>query len=251
MDEYLSDLPDGWTWEGPLAPCTAWLGESFMAAPDDQVLPPGCTDSTWILHKQYFCPPGVEPPENWDDDERWPGFGFGTHPPDGWQRSPWAEVASRKGIPLRGAKFDGREVPPCYRWEASRGHQDVINGVPVQGLAPTEGSLGKGDLETLIPVLAVNTSSTRMQGAFSFVYQHLDDGSQLAVTFDLATMLTAMLAKSDQQFTPEFWWPEDRSWVVWTDWDLMGTKVFGGHGLVQQLREHPDIETLDWSRNVG
>jgi hypothetical protein len=242
----LRKLPSSWAWEGILDPYIGWLGESFTTDPDDDVLPPGCTDSTWILHNQYFCPPELEPLEGWDDDERWPGFGFGAHPPDGWQRLRWAELASRKGASIRGPLFDGVEVPPCYRWEAVLGRNDARYGIPGQALAPTEGSLGKGDLESLIPVLAAGTSSDRIQGAFSFFDQRLNDGTQLAVTFDLTEMLASMLGAEERQFTPEFWWPEDRSWVVWTDWDLMGTKVFGTSSLINQLREHPDVETLDW-----
>jgi hypothetical protein len=250
---YLRDLPEGWTWEGPLAPYAAWLGEAFMTNPEDDLLPTGCTDSTWILHTQYFCPPELELPEAWDDDEAWPGFDFGTHPPDGWERLTWADSASQKGTRLKGPTFDGREVPPCFRWEAALGREDVVNGVPVRTLAPTEGSLGKGDLETLIPILAAHTSSPRMHGAYSLcdTGAQLVDGTPLAVAFDLATMLTAMLSKNNTQFTPEFWWPQDRSWVVWTDWDLEGTKVFGSNSLIQHLRQHPKIEPLDWSRKAA
>jgi hypothetical protein len=46
--------------------------------------------------------------------------------------------------------------------------------------------------------------------------------------------------------TPEFRWPEDRTCAVWTDWDLLGSKVFGSKELIEELRRHPDLETLDW-----
>lgn len=247
--DYLRHLPNDWAWTKPAELIAGWLGEPFLMNPDGDVLPPGCTDSTWILHNQYVCPPGVEVPEFWHDEEHpGQGFGFGSHPPKGWQRMTWREVAGYKGVPLKGPSFDGHEVPPCFRWEAALGREAEINGDRVLTSAPTEGSLGKGDLENLIPVLAVHTSSTRINGAFSEsdLGARQKDGSQLAVTFNLATMLTAMLAVAERQFTPEFWWPEDGSWVAWTDYDLEGTKVFGSHDLVQSLRDHPDIETLDW-----
>ncbi|MEQ7739148.1 hypothetical protein, partial [Escherichia coli] len=96
----------------------------------------------------------------------------------------WREVAGYKGVPLTGPSFDGHEVPPCFRWEAALGREAEINGDRVLASAPTEGSLGKGDLENLIPVLAVHTSSTRINGAFSEsdLGARQKDGSQLAVT---------------------------------------------------------------------
>ncbi|WP_306904009.1 hypothetical protein [Arthrobacter pascens] len=33
-----------------------------------------------------------------------------------------------------------------------------------------------------------------------------------------------------------------------TDYDLMGTRVFGSKDLIDTLRAAPDIETLDWHR---
>lgn len=246
----LRHLPKGWAWTKPAELVAAWLGDPFLANPDDSLLPPGCSDSTWILHNQYICPEGVEVPAYWNDEEDpGQGFGIGSHPPSGWQRLTWHELAAYKGVPLNGPSFHGHEVPPCFRWEASLGRVEVINGNRVAASAPTEGSLGKGDLENLIPVLAAHTSSTRAEGAFSEcdLGARLRDGTQLAVTFDLTTMLPAMLGETETQFTPEYWWPEDRSWVVWTDWDLEGTKVFGSHDLVQSLRNHPNIETLNWS----
>ena len=86
-----------------------------------------------------------------------------------------------------------------------------------------------------------------MVGGFSPIDANYNRGrTLLAVGFELASMLSSMLEKGDQRFTPEFWWPEDRAWLVWTDWDLMGTKVFGNHEMVGTLRDHSDIETLDW-----
>ncbi|WP_311214273.1 MULTISPECIES: hypothetical protein [unclassified Arthrobacter] len=65
-------------------------------------------------------------------------------------------------------------------------------------------------------------------------------------SFELDALLPALLEPTLPNPTPEFWWPEDRAWVVWTDWDLLGSKVFGSKELIESLRRHPDLETLDW-----
>lgn len=253
--EELPVLPAGWRWEGLAGPELAWLGDGFLEDPVDGPLPNGFTHSTWILHAQFFRPGEVAPPPEPDDVDEVPGFGFGAHAPEGWQRIIWAEVASRKGVPLQGPAGDsGLEIPPAYCWPALLNDSDADYVVmhpgihPDDSLWPTEGSLGKADLETLVPILAARTGSTRMRGRFSPITSPFDVESMRVFTFNLTTMLSSMLTTGQQEFTPELCWPEDRAWVLWTDYDLMGTRVFGSKDLLDALRASPDIETLDWRR---
>ena len=46
--------------------------------------------------------------------------------------------------------------------------------------------------------------------------------------------------------SPTNFWPSDRSWFVYTDWDLLGTKVSGPAELIEALRMHPTLEVLDF-----
>ena len=246
-------LPEGWTAEGLAGPELAWLGDGFLEDMVDGPLPDGFTHSTWVLHAQFFRPPEVprEPePENVNDV---PGFGFGAHAPEGWQRITWAKTASITGVPLQGPAADsGLEIPPAYCWPALESDDDDVVMLPEidpeDSLWPTEGSLGKADLETLVPVLAARTGSTRMRGRFSPLRRIPYGDSRWVFSFDLTTMLSSMLATGQQEFTPELWWPEDQAWLVWTDYDLMGTRVFGGKNLIEALEGSLDIETLDWHR---
>ena len=48
--------------------------------------------------------------------------------------------------------------------------------------------------------------------------------------------------------TPTNWWPSDRSWFVYTDWDLWATKVSGPAALVDSIRKDDWLETIDWAR---
>ncbi|WP_045730421.1 hypothetical protein [Pseudarthrobacter chlorophenolicus] len=256
--EELRALPEGWSWEGLAGPELAWLGEGFfgdglLADLLCDRLPDGFSHSTWILHAQFFRPADVAPEP--EDGARLPGFGFGTHAPAGWQRINWEETAADKGVPLQGpAGDDGIEIPPAYCWSAllnDSGADYVVMppGVaPQDSLWPTEGSLGKADLEALVPVLAAHTGSTRMLGRFSPITNIFEAESIRVFSFNLATMLPSMLATGGQEFSPELWWPEDRTWVLWTDYDLMGTRVFGSKDLIDALRESADVETLDWHR---
>ncbi|MFN8020506.1 MAG: hypothetical protein U0Q03_03155 [Acidimicrobiales bacterium] len=46
--------------------------------------------------------------------------------------------------------------------------------------------------------------------------------------------------------TPSNWWPIDRSWFVYTDYDLWGTKFSGDVSMVASLADVADLETIIW-----
>jgi len=48
--------------------------------------------------------------------------------------------------------------------------------------------------------------------------------------------------------TPSNLWPDDRSWFVYTDADLMATKVKGSAALIAALVDDVHLETLRWNR---
>ena len=49
--------------------------------------------------------------------------------------------------------------------------------------------------------------------------------------------------------SPEFWWPDDRAWVVHTDIDSSYTLVGGPKALVDALSEEPELECLEIAAN--
>jgi hypothetical protein len=51
----------------------------------------------------------------------------------------------------------------------------------------------------------------------------------------------------DFRSTPSNFWPHDRSWFAWTDWDLWGTKISGSRGLIDAVRAEPELETVTWA----
>ena len=44
--------------------------------------------------------------------------------------------------------------------------------------------------------------------------------------------------------SPSNVWPVDRSWLVYTDWDLWATKVSGDASLVDRLESDPELEVV-------
>jgi hypothetical protein len=44
--------------------------------------------------------------------------------------------------------------------------------------------------------------------------------------------------------SPDYWWPPDRSWLVYTDYDCTTTVVAGAAQLVEALEADPEMETV-------
>lgn len=248
-------LPPGWSVKG-FKDDSHWLGDDVLYDAETNVLPSGCEDSVWILHNQYVCPPGVNPGPLADEDNPNP---YPVAPPPEFVRVKWKEVADLKSVPLRGPFWNGREVPPCFRWGAFlswREPQLVLPGAEFV-YQPVDATIGQVELEALLPLLRAATTTEKMEALFAFpdpfedttLGQVVDtDGvtRRRVFSFRLGDLLPSMLRQGLPEVTPEFWWPEDRAWVVWTDWDLLGSKVFGSRNLIEKLRRHPDLETLDW-----
>nr|CTQ90460.1 hypothetical protein [Kibdelosporangium sp. MJ126-NF4] len=47
--------------------------------------------------------------------------------------------------------------------------------------------------------------------------------------------------------TPSNLWPADRSWFVYTDWDLWATRISGPPELIAAVTAHSELETTRWS----
>jgi hypothetical protein len=54
----------------------------------------------------------------------------------------------------------------------------------------------------------------------------------------------SLLEQEGVRAMPEYWWPQDRSWLVNSDWDLTFTLLGGSAGLIQRCLESRDTEAL-------
>jgi hypothetical protein len=108
---------------------------------------------------------------------------------------------------------------------------------------PAEGTLDRKSCDALICLLKPFSRSQATYFRFSdylmndlpHLYRgHLDD-------------LPAFLTKPHFGGTPECWWPEDRSWCVFTDWDLTFTLIGGSQRLVASCLAHPTLECIEVS----
>jgi len=161
------------------------------------------------------------------------GLGWSSAPP-GWERLRWSELAMR---------FDEFElyrpnVPPCHL-------SFPFESWPVNIQPPTEGSL---DVEQFIR-LVDRLSEFSAEGATTQCFAYYTPLG--APRFDEVTLFRCDLRELRSVWdadafdgSPSNIWPADRSWFVYTDWDLTGTKVSGTDELVSAIEADEELEAV-------
>jgi hypothetical protein len=220
--------------------------------------------ATWVLHSMYEDPSaeyelthddlrrqriaaGLESPlivggVNLDDTTTVIGNVLGmSERPQGVDvvRLRWSDLADRLGLDL-----DDNEVPPCFRWFPYKSW-------PVGIYPADEGSLDAESLEALVAVLGARSPGGRSTRCVAY-YGALANGGDFDTVWmrgvllgDIATLVDASEGRSG---SPTNWWAEDRSWFVYTDWDLWGTKVSGSPELIEAFGSDEYLETIAWTR---
>lgn len=165
-------------------------------------------------------------------------LGFMVNPGSPWVRVTWADYLAR--FPdLAGTS----EYPPCHRWFPK-------GSWPVSVSAPPEGSLDQESLAAVLGMLADHSEEGDETRCYAF-YASLPAGGD----FDSVHLWEGPLRSVEDlisenggpyDFSPTNLWPVDRSWFVWTDYDLQGTKVSGEPALVDAMKSVRVLECVDW-----
>ncbi|WP_112670014.1 hypothetical protein [Micromonospora saelicesensis] len=219
----------------------------------------GWQSSTWVLHSMYENPSlaglgthdelrrhrlesGDLAPEiiggiNLDEGTADSGIplGFVVRPGSPWRRALWSQH-------LTEGQASDRSYPPCHRWFPHRSW-------PVAVQPPPEGSLDEESLDALLDTLSRWSVDGPETNCVAF-YASLPAGN-----FDNPHVWRGPLSAVPElleerggpyPFSPTNLWPTDRSWFIWTDFDLLGTKVSGSEQLVEAIKSHPALETVEW-----
>ncbi|MET9855482.1 hypothetical protein ABZY57_21365 [Streptomyces sp. NPDC006450] len=222
-------------WPPAHATATDWLAELSQ---DDGLTgyeAPGLPDAAWVLGGMYErgTTAGDSVNGSRSRDE---------HPGPGWERLRWAELAARLGDPV---------VPqgtyPCFRCFPSAKRLKHRLGTIEW---PAEGSLDRPTWDQLIRFLTAHSS----QGADTpcLAYYNplvMQDFETRHVRSGRLGDAGALFDNPEVLCTPSNLWAADRSWVVFTDYDLWATKVCGPRPLVEALLTDPEIEAvrLPWT----
>ncbi|MFF3757807.1 hypothetical protein [Streptomyces sp. NPDC002185] len=230
-------MPDDILALWPLAPGseTDWLAELSQ---DDGLTGyevPGRPDAAWVLGGLYERGATAEDSVN-DGQSR------DEHPGPGWQRLRWADLAARIGDPVvPEGKYPGPGCLPSAR-------EPVVRSGSIEW--PAEGSLDRPTWDQLIRFLTEHSPQGADTPCFAYYNPITVRNFELShVRSGRLGDAQALFDNPDILYTPSNLWAEDRSWVVYTDFDLWGTKVSGPRPLVEALLADPEIEAvrLPWA----
>jgi hypothetical protein len=164
--------------------------------------------------------------------------GFDAH---GWERSVWILHAMYETHELPG----GLSHEDIRRIEEAAGtripEEDPLKDVISTAVA-TEGSLDHEQFVRLLSALAAVETAGEV---FAFY------GKAASGDFDTQTLFYGELdglleLYRDQSLpgSPSNFWPVDRSWFIYTDYDLWATKISGSKELIDALSDDDELETV-------
>jgi hypothetical protein len=218
-----------------------WLIEACGAEEVTGFGPPPYPEGLWILHAMYEVGPDGDESlyrsandEDEDDDEP----GWPADPGPGWRRLRWHELSERTGDPVV-----AQHVKPRHRVPSFRAFPSVKQGVELwERIRWADwGGMDREGFRSLASILS------RFSGPKTVVFAHpapcRDISAGLRVFQGRIGDLEA-LEQLDPYYGPANLWPADRSWLLFADWDLAGTKVYGPPELLTMIEEDEFLETV-------
>lgn len=228
----------------PNATLTAWITLDTAAATIGtigKIVPGGFRRYVRILHPMWLAPdvPNLQAVV-------FPGSSFFGVPgdwkirtmpnsdgavPEGATKTTWSEFAELMGVELESTTtFDQLT--------------DAFEGNWPDGiLGPAEGLLDEPTLRSLVDVLLRNTS--RQPAHFWYPWANTKDYTGRFEVGEVQDVLTFLEMWPEVWATPEYWWPEDRSWLVCSDIDSYESVVACDDLIAAELLAHSDLETLE------
>jgi hypothetical protein len=170
----------------------------------------------------------------------------------------WAEVAAA----------NGRQMHPAAEWGSLTGSLEYVYNGEQPGIwtdPPELGSPPRAVVERLVAVLANYTASVSSCwfGVSDIWNSPLHDNIQEAPKFGtdfrqffllqgpLRSALSSPHAERWEDRLPGLWWPEDRSWFIGSDVDLLSTYVGGSDACIDALLKEPLLEVSRVSVDQG
>ena len=160
------------------------------------------------------------------------------------------------------ASWTGRTVHPLMQFQRVAGLPEgphVNDPDPPWGLHPTVGSIPEAECRTLVETLRGFTTTPDIcyfclwEGWGNIDTRLYKDSARVrAPGRDYLLFrgpidaIMAFITRDGHSwgFSPNIWWPKDRSWCVATDIDLCHTCIGGSRECIEAILSHPDLETL-------
>ena len=157
-----------------------------------------------------------------------------TRTPTGphWRRLWWREWSARCGRSLGDQAY-----APGYSW--------FDDSFPVSVQPPPEGSLDELTWGRLLDLLRQHVGDTVSVTAY-YAPAAPSGRQDWAMFAGMLSEASDLVTGRGLTCTPSNLWPDDQSWFIYTDADLMATKVSGSAALVAALVDDVHLETLRW-----
>lgn len=184
----------------------------------------------------------------------WRGYDVDPpHPP--WTRLRWHTLAQRHNFGI--AAVSGRWPDLVYTWQQDWDRSDVfpshgnhpdieyfLGSWPIGLILDAPGNLGEPLLSALVDVLLRFTDPRHARHCEMFWDVTFLGLGEALFTGPLTELSDLIDDVGEVRRTPSNIWPPDRSWFVYTDYDLSVTKVSGTQELVDAIHADPTLETL-------
>jgi hypothetical protein len=185
-------------------------------------------DSAWVLHAMY---------ERFDGTSAVVPDASAPNRPDRYQRSnndgiPWAHDPGPQFRRLRWHDY-AKRTGNGFVQSPSKGSMDVESWTHLVDLLRRQSP--RGD-DTVCTAYYLGWTSRCLEDMPYLFRGRLGDASTL-------------IEHPHYGGSPQNLWPDDQSWVVYTDWDLCATRVSGPAALIEALLNEPFLE-VDRSPDV-
>jgi hypothetical protein len=179
-------------------------------------------------------------------------LGFVELPGGSWRRVRWAEVGRRADFEFWAVsgRWPNQRYVPQEQWDDPAvlppGSDPRIGPTeqsswPVALLPPAQGSLDEESLQALVAVLSRHTPPAALAHCdFFFGCPPLCEGRRM-FSGHLREVRSLV---DDTGYTPNNFWPADRSWLVYTDHDLCATRVSGSIELIAALTAADGLDSV-------
>ncbi|QSB05154.1 hypothetical protein [Natronoglycomyces albus] len=204
---------------------------------------PPYPEGLWILHALYEAASediiseyqaASKAKKDLDEEPKWI-----CDPGEGWRRLRWHELSERTGEPVV-----AQQMQPACRLPSFMAFPSLIPRSKLANhiLWPDDGYMDRESFHRLAAVLR------RFSGKETPVFAHYC--ALFSEDSDFPYVVEARLKDLETVETHTFspgpanLWPADRSWVVYTDWDLWGTRVTGPPELLKMIVADDFLETV-------
>jgi hypothetical protein len=164
---------------------------------------------------------------------RWSGRS--EHPGPPWERLLWRDLARRLGID----SFSGARMPLPARF----GYRSW----PASIEPPAEGSLDHEQFLRLLAHLEAHEpagSSARCYALYAAATSGVGEEAIYAGELGGLASLDDDDDEEDIPGAPTDLWPPDRSWLVYTGFDVCATRVGGSRERIERALDDPELETV-------